>query len=62
MVDDLFANEARFGEKLQFSLCVGINGGYMSVGGYDRIRHEPGATTETVEYDGSGGLYRINIH
>jgi hypothetical protein len=40
VVDDLFANEGQFGEKLQFTLCVGIVGGYMTIGGYDKIRHD----------------------
>lgn len=34
----------------------------MSIGGYDNIRHEKNAQTYTVPYDGSGGLYRVNIH
>ncbi len=34
----------------------------MSIGGYDKIRHDEGAVISTVPYDGNGGLYRINIY
>jgi hypothetical protein len=33
----------------------------MSLGGYDKHRHEKNATTYTIPYDGSDGFYGINI-
>lgn len=34
----------------------------MSIGGYNRVRHEINAPTSTIPYYGIGGLYRVNIY
>lgn len=62
VVDDLFYSK-HTSKSLMFSLCYNrFEGGYMSIGGYDSIRHEQGAVTHIVPYYQEGGLYRIKIN
>lgn len=44
-----------------FSLCFGHDGGYLTVGQFDRARHHPQAKEEVFDFDGSQGQYKITM-
>lgn len=45
-----------------FSLCFGHDGGYMTLGGYDRNKHLPEAREEVFKYYPDQGQYRIVLN
>lgn len=42
-----------------FSLCYGHDGGYMTIGGYNKSKHLEGAPIESFKFDSSHGQYKI---
>jgi hypothetical protein len=44
-----------------FSLCYGHDGGYLTVGQFDRTRHHQQAKEEVFDFDGSQGQYKISL-
>jgi Eukaryotic aspartyl protease len=45
-----------------FSLCFGHDGGYMTLGGYNRTKHFPEAQEEIFKYYPDNGQYRIVLN
>ena len=44
-----------------FSLCFGHDGGYITLGEYDRSKHHPNASEQVFHFDGSQGQYKIEL-
>lgn len=61
IVDELFKQHKNNQEKLAFSLCLGNNGGFMSLGGYNHELHIPGEKPHIVDYNGSNNMYSIKM-
>lgn len=58
IVDNLFDKGAI--KSINFSLCLGTHGGYISFGGYNKARHIKGEVVQTVNY-GMNSNYRVSI-
>lgn len=46
-----------------FSICIGRLNGYMSIGGYDKSRHQNGSTYQIIPYyrNSPNEVYGIKI-
>lgn len=44
-----------------FSLCFGHNGGYFTLGNYNKTHHLAGAAPEELRYDRSQGQFKVTL-
>lgn len=62
LIDFTFQQHNEIDEGLAFSLCFAYEGGYMTIGGYNRNKHLTNSTTFVIPYNPRSGQYVINIH
>ena len=62
IIDYTFQQHVEINESLAFSLCFAFNGGYMTIGGYNKDKHLNGSKTQVVPYIPRGGQYVINVY
>ncbi|KAL4504448.1 hypothetical protein ABPG72_009894 [Tetrahymena utriculariae] len=62
IIDRIFSQHKDNDEQLVFSLCFNsLQGGYMSVGGYNHELHIPGSKTKIIKYNRNSGFYDVNV-
>ncbi|KRW98301.1 Aspartic peptidase domain [Pseudocohnilembus persalinus] len=62
LVDSLFSQHSENQEELVFSLCLSnVDGGYMSVGGYNTELHLKGAKTHIIPFKKGSSMYSIDM-
>ncbi|KAL4483118.1 hypothetical protein ABPG74_019144 [Tetrahymena malaccensis] len=64
LIDMAFKTHNHKSEKLEFSLCLGINSGYMQIGGYDPQSHLQKGNNIKIKYDTAlvKEQYGVKIH
>ncbi|EAR90315.2 eukaryotic aspartyl protease (macronuclear) [Tetrahymena thermophila SB210] len=64
LIDMAFRTHNHISEKLEFSLCLGIDSGYMQIGGYDTQNHLNNGNNIKIKYDTNlvNEQYGIKIH
>ncbi|KAL4456197.1 hypothetical protein ABPG74_014158 [Tetrahymena malaccensis] len=62
IIDRIFSQHKDNDEQLVFSLCLNsLQGGYMSVGGYNHELHIPGSKTKIIKYNKNSSFYDVSV-
>ncbi|EAR96391.3 eukaryotic aspartyl protease (macronuclear) [Tetrahymena thermophila SB210] len=62
IIDRIFSQHKDNDEQLVFSLCLNsLQGGYMSVGGYNHELHIPGSKTKIIKYNKNSNFYDVSV-